>query len=124
MSQPAPDTSQWIRVATRKTWQQDVFERSRQHPIVVDFWADWCQPCRLLAPILEKLAIEYDGAFLLVKANTEQLPEAAAQFGVQSIPAVYGLRDGEVRDFFIGLLQEPQIRGWLDRLLPPAPFLT
>ena len=120
MNASAPDNSPWIVATTRETWQSDVFERCRQHPVVVDFWADWCQPCRILAPILEKLAIEYDGAFVLVKANTEQLPEAAAQFGVQSIPAVYGLRDGEVRDFFVGLLPEPQIRGWLDRLLPSA----
>lgn len=118
MSQPAPENSPWIRVAARETWQDDVFERCRQQPVVVDFWADWCQPCRMLTPILENLATEYDGAFVLVKANTEQLPEAATQFGVQSIPAVYGLRDGEVRDFFVGLLQEPQIRAWLDRLLP------
>jgi putative thioredoxin len=125
MNQSAPQNSPWIRAAAPETWQHDVFQRSLQQPVVIDFWADWCQPCRMLTPILEKLAVEYNGAFLLVKANTEQVPEAAAQFAVQSIPAVYAMRDGEVRDFFVGLLPEPQIRGWLERLLPsPAEKTT
>lgn len=118
MSSPTPSNSNWIITAEAQTFQRDVLDRSKQVPVVVDFWAPWCQPCRMLGPILQQLAVEYAGKFVLVKADTEQLPEVAAQFGVQSIPAVYGLRDGEVRDFFVGVLPEPQLRQWLDRLLP------
>src|SRR3954454_20078938 len=98
------DTSPWIIEADESSFQQEVVERSRQIPVLVDFWASWCQPCRLLGPILEKLAREYDGKFLLVEADTEKLPSIAAGFGVQSIPAVYALRDGQLVDFFVGLL--------------------
>jgi putative thioredoxin len=79
----------------------------------------------MLGPILEKLADEYQGKFLLVKAETEKLPDIAAAFGVQSIPAVYALRNGELLDYFVGLLSESQIRDWLKRLLPtPAEELS
>ena len=120
MNAATPDKSTWIINVDRNSFQQEVFERSNQLPVVVDFWAPWCQPCRMLAPILEKLAIEFDGQFLLAKANTEELPEVAAQLGVQSIPAVYAVRDGQVRDLFVGLLSEQQIRDWLQRQLPTA----
>ena len=118
---PAP----WVVETTAATFDDDVINRSQTVPIVVDFWAPWCQPCQMLGPILEKLAAEFDGRFVLVKANTEQVPQAAAQFSVQSIPAVYGVRDGEPVDFFVGLLSEEQIRAWLDRVLPsPAELLA
>ncbi len=103
---------------TDATFEQDVIARSKEVPVVVDFWAEWCGPCRMLGPILEKLADEYAGKFALVKANTEQAQTAAATFGVQSIPAVYAVRGGEVVDFFVGALPEGQIRGWLERILP------
>ena len=121
----AEKKSPWIIDAQADTFQRDVVERSRELPVVVDFWAPWCQPCRLLGPILEKLAREYDGKFLLVKADIDQLPGIAGSFGVQSIPAVYGLRDGQMIDYFVGVLPEPQLRSWLDRLLPsPAEALV
>src|SRR5438876_7604816 len=121
----APQKSPWVIDARQETFQQEVVERSRGVPVVIDFWATWCQPCLLLGPILEKLADEYQGKFLLVKAETEKLPNIAAAFGVQSIPAVYGLRDGQLVDYFVGLLSEAQIRAWLDRLLPtPAEQLV
>lgn len=116
-----PDTTEqspWILDAVEATFQQDVVERSRDVPVVIDFWATWCQPCRLLGPILEKLAREYDGKFLLAKAETEKLPGIAAGFGVEAIPAVYALRDGQLVDFFVGMRDERQLRAWLDRLLP------
>ncbi len=119
------DQSPWILEADEATFQQDVVERSREILVVVDFWATWCQPCRMLGPLLEKLARDYDGKFLLVKADTEKLPNIASAFGVQSIPAVYALRDGQLLDYFVGLMSEEQIRGWLDRLLPsPAETLV
>lgn len=117
--------SPWIVEADEASFQQVAVERSREMPVVVDFWAPWCQPCRLLGPILEKLAVEYDGKFLLVKADTEKVPNIAAGFGVQSIPAVFALRDGQLIDYFVGLLPEGQLRGWIDRQLPsPAEQLV
>ncbi len=114
----AENDSPWIIDADDATFQERVVQRSRELPVVVDFWATWCQPCRMLGPMLENLAREYDGKFLLAKVETEKAPGIAAAFGVQSIPAVYGLRDGQLLDFFVGLLPEPQIRSWLERLLP------
>lgn len=119
------EQSPWIVEADDATFQREAVDRSREVPVVVDFWAEWCQPCRLLSPILDSLAREYDGKFVLVKVNTEQAPGIAAGFGVQSIPAVYALRDGQLLDAFVGLLPEEQIRQWLDRLLPtPAEQLV
>jgi putative thioredoxin len=115
---PTSEPSPWILKAAAATFQQDAVERSRDVLVVVDFWATWCQPCRLLGPLLENLAREYDGKFLLVKADTDKLPDIAAGFGVQSIPAVYAMRDGQLLDFFVGLLPEGQLRAWIDRLLP------
>jgi putative thioredoxin len=111
--------------ATGDTFEQSVLERSRAVPVVVDFWATWCPPCRMLGPILEKLAGEYDGRFVLAKVDSDRAPELAAQFGVRSIPAVFGIRDGKVFDTFVGVLPESVIRTWLDRLLPtPAEILA
>jgi putative thioredoxin len=117
MSNPS-HKSPWIADADEATFQQSAVERSRELPVVVDFWAPWCQPCLLLGPVLEKLAAEYDGKFLLVKADVDKLPGIAAGFGVQSIPAVYAMRDGQLLDFFVGIKSEDQLRGWIDRLLP------
>ena len=117
MNQDSPTPSPWIINATSETFDAGVFQRSKEVPVVVDFWAQWCAPCRLLGPILESLAAEYDGRFVLVKAETDQLPDAATEFQVQSIPAVYGVVGGEVVDFFAGALPEPQVRQWLDRIL-------
>jgi putative thioredoxin len=103
---------------TAERFEADVFERSKQSPVVVDFWAAWCQPCRLLAPLLEKLADEYAGKFVLVKADTDQLPRQALAFRVEGIPAVYAVRDGEVIDSFTGLLTESQLRQWLAAIVP------
>ncbi|AGA25436.1 tetratricopeptide repeat protein [Singulisphaera acidiphila] len=103
---------------TSETFEKDVIERSSELPVVIDFWAEWCAPCRTLGPILERLAEEYDGKFLLVKANTEEVAQLASAFGVRSIPAVFGLVDGRVRDSFVGVLSESAIRAFLDRLMP------
>lgn len=110
----------WVVNATAATFDRDVFQRSNEVPVVVDFWAAWCGPCRVLGPILEKLAQEYAGRFVLVKADAERLPEAAIQFQVQSIPAVFGVVGGEIADFFAGALPESHVRAWLDRLLQAA----
>ena len=120
MNEDEKRTSPWVISTTAATFDRDVFQRSQDVPVVVDFWAAWCGPCRVLSPILEKLAEEYAGRFVLVKADTDRLPEAALQFQVQSIPAVFGVVGGEVADFFAGALPESHVRTWLDRLLQGA----
>lgn len=112
----------WVFETTEENFQRDVFERSKEVPVVVDFWAAWCQPCRMLAPLLEQAAKERAGKFVLVKAETDHNPKAAGELGVSSIPAVYGVSGGQVVDFFQGLLSPEQLGQWLDRLLEIAEF--
>jgi putative thioredoxin len=118
-------TPSFVIEATTQNFEQEVIERSGSVPVVVDFWAAWCNPCRMLGPVLEKLAQEYDGRFVLAKVDTERDPELAGQFGVRSIPAVFAFRDGRAVDAFVGVQPESVIRTWLDRLLPaPAEVIA
>jgi len=94
-----------------------VLQASQRTPVLVDFWADWCQPCKMLMPVLAKLADEYQGRFLLAKLNTEQHQELAAQFGIRSIPNCKLFFDGRLVDEFSGALPEQAVREFLDRHL-------
>ena len=95
-----------------------ILETSQQVPVLMDFWASWCQPCQMLMPVLAKLADEYRGKFLLAKLNTEEQQEIAAQFGIRSIPTVKLFRHGRPVDEFMGALPEAQIRKFLDQHIP------
>jgi putative thioredoxin len=117
MSESASPENPYVIETDQERFEADVFERSKTVPVVVDFWATWCAPCRTLGPILERLADEYAGGFVLVKAETDRVAEAASEFNVQSIPAVYAVVNGDVVDFFQGVLPEDQLKAWLDQLL-------
>jgi len=99
-------------------FQRDILDASATTPVVVDFWAPWCGPCRTLGPILEKLEREYAGRFRLVKVNSDENQELAAAFNVRSIPYVVAFRDGKPVAQFVGALPEGQVRTFIEKLFP------
>jgi putative thioredoxin len=103
---------------TDATFETDVVERSAQVPVVVDLWAAWCGPCRMLGPILERVVESTKGRVELVKVDVDSNPRVAATFRVQSIPAVYAIKDRQVVDSFIGALPEARVREFIERLAP------
>jgi putative thioredoxin len=103
---------------TTDTFEREVIEASKSTPVVVDFWAPWCGPCRVLKPILEKLASEYGGRFKLAKVNSDENQEVAAAYGVRSIPDVMAFKDGKPFSHFLGAVPESQVRAFVDALIP------
>ncbi len=106
---------------TDATFQSEVLDRSMAVPVVVDLWAPWCGPCRTLGPMLEQTVAATGGAVELAKVNVDENPRAAATFQVQSIPAVFALRDGKVVDGFVGAVPQAQVDEFVARLAPAPP---
>ena len=105
---------------TDETFNTDVVARSQTVPVVLDLWADWCGPCKQLGPILEKLATEANGAFVLARVDVDANPQLSAALQVQSIPMVVAIVGGQVADGFLGAMPEPQVRQWLGQVMQVA----
>jgi putative thioredoxin len=99
-------------------FEEQVVEASFKQPVVIDFWAPWCAPCKVLKPILEKLAGEYGGKFKLAKVNSDENQEIAARYAVRGIPSVKAMVDGKIVNEFTGALPESSVRDWLDKIIP------
>lgn len=111
---PRPTSSS---TSTRPAFESDVLQRSTEVPVVIDFWAEWCEPCKQLSPVLERLAVEYNGRFLLAKIDVDANQMLMQQFGVQGIPAVFAVVAGQALPLFQGAAGEQQIRQTLDQLV-------
>lgn len=112
------EMSSWVKNVTDSDFQREVMERSRTVPVVVDLWAPWCGPCRTLGPLLERIADEYRGGFVLAKVNIDENPHVARALGVQSIPLVLAFQGGDVVNEFVGAQPETVVRQFIERLVP------
>jgi putative thioredoxin len=106
---------------TEATFETDVVERSRELPVVVDFWAEWCGPCHALAPVLEREAAARDGRLSLVKVDVDANPRLADEYGIRGIPAVKAFRNGRVVREFVGAQAPQSVGAFLDEVLAPSP---
>src|SRR5579859_103836 len=112
--------SEYVFDVSEATFETDVVERSRTVPVIVDLWAEWCGPCKQLSPVLERLATEAAGAWVLAKVDVDANPQLSAALQVQSIPMVLGVIGGQLVPGFLGAVPEAQVRQWLDQVLQVA----
>src|SRR5277367_4836761 len=108
-----------VKDVTTASFKADVLAASTRQPVLVDFWAPWCGPCKQLAPVLEKAVADSKGKVTLVKMNIDDHPQIPGQLGIQSIPAVIAFDKGQPVDGFMGALPESQVRGFIERLVGP-----
>jgi len=120
MNGDAAGTDGLIKDTTTQAFMADVIEESKNQPVLVDFWAEWCGPCKQLTPIIEKAVKAAKGRVKLVKMDVDKHPQVAGQLGVQSIPAVFAFSKGQPVDGFMGALPESQIKAFIERLVGPA----
>lgn len=113
--------SEYIRAVTESDFEYEVLAYSQNIPVVVDFWAEWCKPCKLLSPILEKLADEADGAFRLAKVDVDVNPNLILRYSIRTIPTVLAFSQGSRISDFAGLQPEPRVREFVNHILPPSP---
>jgi putative thioredoxin len=119
-AESAPAGSGAVIEVTEQTFNADVVERSRTTPVIVDLWAEWCGPCQQLSPVLEKLATEADGQWILAKVDVDANPQLSAALQVQSIPMVVAVIGGQLVDGFLGAMPEAQVRQWIGQVLAVA----
>ena len=100
-----------------KNFEEKVIEKSKEIPVIVDFFATWCFPCKILSPILEKVAEEYKGKIILAKVNVDEAREHAIKYNIQAVPTVKFFKDGKILDEFVGVMPEERIKEWLNKNL-------
>ncbi|MDA8123671.1 MAG: thioredoxin [Deltaproteobacteria bacterium] len=109
------ETKEWVGHADDSTFATAALQTAE--PVLVDFWAPWCGPCRTLAPVLEEISKDYDGRTKIIKVNVDESPKTASEYGVQSIPTLLFIREGKIRETIVGLTTKDKLAAFIDRNL-------